>query len=73
MLRVKQGGIKNHFWVFIMTWLGNESRSPGPLTNINCEQTNVYYSKEMIIWNHIIISIRLEYFILYDGGQKKKP
>ena len=29
-----QGDIKNHFWVFVMTWPGIEPRSPGPLANI---------------------------------------
>ena len=33
MLSVKQGGIKYHFWVFEMTRLGIEIRSPGPLAN----------------------------------------
>ena len=31
MLSVKRGGIKYHFWVFGMTRLGIEPRSPGPL------------------------------------------
>ena len=33
MLSVKQGGIKYHFWVFGMTRLRIEPRSPGPLVN----------------------------------------
>ena len=31
MLRIKQGGIKNHFWVFGMTRSGIEPRTPEPL------------------------------------------
>ena len=34
MLSIKQGGIKYHFWVFGLTWPGNEPRSPGPLVSI---------------------------------------
>ena len=33
MLSAKQGGIKNHFWVFGITRLGIETWSPGPLAN----------------------------------------
>ena len=33
VLIAKQGGIKYHFWVFGMTRLGIEPRSPGPLAN----------------------------------------
>ena len=33
MVRVKQRGIKHHFWVFGMTQPGIESRCPGPLVN----------------------------------------
>ena len=33
MLRVKQGGIKYHFWVFGITRPGIEPWSPGPLAN----------------------------------------
>ena len=31
MQSAKQGGTKNHFWVFGMTRSGIETRSPGPL------------------------------------------
>ena len=33
LLRVKQGGIKYHFWVFGMTQPEIKPRSPGPLAN----------------------------------------
>ena len=33
MLSIKQGGIKDHFWVFGMTWAAIESRSPRHLAN----------------------------------------
>ena len=33
MLTVKQGGVKNHFWVFGTNRPGIEPRSPGPLAN----------------------------------------
>ena len=33
MLSVKQGGIKQYFWVFGMTRPGIEPQSPGPLVN----------------------------------------
>ena len=31
--RVKQGGMKYHFWIFGITQPGIEPRSPGPLVN----------------------------------------
>ena len=33
MMTIKQGGVKYHFWVFGMTWLGIEPQSSGPLEN----------------------------------------
>ena len=33
MLNIKQGGIKSHFWVFVITRPGMKSRPPAPLAN----------------------------------------
>ena len=45
MLSVKQGGIKYHFWVFVMTRPVIEPRYPGPLANI---LTIMHMFKEII-------------------------
>ena len=54
MLSVKQGGIKDHFWVFGITWREMEIRSSGPLANILLIIYNAY--KLAFVCLHFVLS-----------------
>ena len=56
MLSVKQGGFKNHFWVFGMTRPGIEPWSPEQLANILTiiSMKNTFFKFIGLIWSYFI-------------------
>ena len=64
---LKQGGIKYHFWIFGLTRLWTEPRSPGPFANSLTTMPNVYNQVLNQAWFVTKLSLQNDMNILFRG------